>query len=250
MRYNKAYVESSYDSVSPRFDRLPMDSARASSPGSQRPPWTQRSPFPRRCLVGRQNRCSLARLARTPGRLGASLPTLRPLVRPRPLRRFVSSSPSPGPRAGHGRLDLLQGSSSFVRSQKKRGPQAIGVSRGGLNTKIHALCDALGNPLRFKLTAGNISDTGELLGLVEGVACSEILADKAYDSNEIVEALNIRGIEVVIPPKINRKLKREFDSIKYRGRHLIENLFQRMKVFRRIATRFEKLDTRFLGLGT
>ncbi|TCP12946.1 transposase [Simplicispira metamorpha] len=66
--------------------------------------------------------------------------------------------------------------------RKKNGPQAIGVSRGGLNTKIHAVCDALGNPLRFKLTAGNKSDTPELIGLIQDLPGQELLADKIYDS--------------------------------------------------------------------
>jgi transposase len=141
----------------------------------------------------------------------------------------------------------MQGASILGRCSKKSGPQAIGVSRGGLNTKIHVVCDALGNPLRFKLTAGNISDTGELLELIAELSCEELLADKAYDSNNIVEMAQANEIEVVIPPKINRKIKRSFDSIKYRSRHLIENLFQRMKVYRRIATRYDKLDAKFMG---
>lgn len=122
------------------------------------------------------------------------------------------------------------------------------MSRGGLNTKIHAVCDALGNPLRFKLTAGNESDTPELIGLIEGLPGQELLADKAYDSNAIVQEATARGMEIVIPPKANRKQKRAFDAIKYRARHLVENLFQRMKIFRRVATRYEKLDSRFLSV--
>ena len=142
----------------------------------------------------------------------------------------------------------MQSSSSFSRRPKKSGPQAIGVSRGGLNTKIHAVCDALGNPLRFKLTPGNASDTVELIGLIEGLPGQELLADKAYDSDAIVQEAINRTMEVVIPPKTNRTVKRPFDSIKYRARHLVENLFQRMKVYRRVATRYEKLDSRFLSI--
>ena len=66
---------------------------------------------------------------------------------------------------------------------KKNGPQSIGVSRGGLNTKIHAVCDALGNPLRFKLTLGNLSHVGELPGLIKGLSAKALLADKGYDPN-------------------------------------------------------------------
>ena len=122
------------------------------------------------------------------------------------------------------------------------------MSRGGLNTKIHAVCDALGNPLRFKLTPGNVSDTPELIGLIEGLPGQELLADKAYDSDAIVQEATDRGMELVIPPKANRKKKRPFDALKYRARHLVENLFQRLKIYRRVATRYEKLDTRFLSI--
>lgn len=142
----------------------------------------------------------------------------------------------------------MQGTSSVSGCAKKKGPQAIGVSRGGLNTKIHAVCDALGNPLRFKLTPGNASDTVELIGLIEGLPGQALLADKAYDSDAIVQEAHNSGMEVVIPSKANRKKARPFDALKYRARHLIENLFQRMKVYRRVSTRYEKLDSRFLSI--
>ena len=85
----------------------------------------------------------------------------------------------------------MQGTPSVGRGTKN-GPQAIGVSRGGLNTKIHAVCDALGNPLRFKLTAGNESNTpklSRLIGLIEGLPGQELLADKAYDSDAMCKKL-------------------------------------------------------------
>jgi transposase len=123
----------------------------------------------------------------------------------------------------------------------------MGVSRGGMNTKIHAVCDALGNPLRFKLTPGQAADSPELPGLIESLPIEAILADKAYDADSIIAAAQAADIAVVIPSKRNRKVQRALDSVKYRARHLIENLFQRLKVFRRVATRFEKLDERFLG---
>ena len=142
----------------------------------------------------------------------------------------------------------MQSTSSVSRGAKKNGPQAIGVSRGGLNTKIHAVCDALGNPLRFKLTPGNASDTPELIGLIKGLPAQELLADKAYDSDAIVQEALDRGMEVVIPSKANRKTPRTLDSLKYRARHLVENHFQRMKIYRRVATRYEKLDSRFFSI--
>jgi transposase len=117
-----------------------------------------------------------------------------------------------------------------------------------MNTKIHAVCDALGNPLRFKLTPGNAADPVELIDLIKDLPGKALLADKAYDTDAIVQHAADNGMELVIPPKINRKVKRNLDTLKYRARHLIENLFQRMKIFRRVATRYEKLDSRFLSI--
>lgn len=86
------------------------------------------------------------------------------------------------------------------------------------------------------------------MGLIQGLPGQELLADKAYDSDAIVQEAMDKGMEVIIPPKANRKEKRAFDAFKYRARHLVENLFQRMKVYRRVATRYEKLDSRFLSI--
>lgn len=132
-------------------------------------------------------------------------------------------------------------------ARKSSGPQAIGVTRGGLNTKIHALCDALGNPVCFILTAGQRHDSKVAVELLTDVSAKAVIADKAYDSNEIVSYAQENGMEAVIPPKANRKQPRALDKDRYKARHLVENLFQRMKVLRRVATRFEKLDCMFLG---
>ena len=74
------------------------------------------------------------------------------------------------------------------------------------------------------------------------------MADKAYDSNKIVQAAKKRGMQVIILCRVNhKKNQRVLDRHSYKARHLIENLFQRMKAFRRVATRFDKLDVTFLG---
>jgi transposase len=136
---------------------------------------------------------------------------------------------------------------SSAGARKTAGPQAIGLTRGGLNTKIHALCDALGNPLRFVLTPGQQHDSKAAQGLLENLQAKALLADKAYDSNAIVQCAQDQGMQVIIPCKVNRKQQRALDKDRYKARHLVENLFQRMKVFRRVATRYDKLDERFLG---
>ena len=83
--------------------------------------------------------------------------------------------------------------------------------------------------------------------MLEGRQAGALLADKGYDSDAAVELAESLGMRAVIPSRSNRKSPRAFDAARYRARHLIENLFQRLKVFRRVATRLEKLDSRFMG---
>jgi transposase len=90
----------------------------------------------------------------------------------------------------------------FARWQK-RGVQAIGRSRGGLTTKIHALVDALGNPARWSLTAGQTHDVTQAEPLLEGVVAEKVVADKAYDSRALIDAIHERKAEAVIPPRSN-----------------------------------------------
>ena len=88
-------------------------------------------------------------------------------------------------------------------ARKTSGPQAIGITRGGLNTKIHALCDALGNPLRFLLTPGQRHDAKAVTELLNGVMAKALLADKAYDSDKIIQSAQEQGMQVIIPSKAN-----------------------------------------------
>jgi transposase len=93
-------------------------------------------------------------------------------------------------------------------AQKKDGDQAIGRSRGGLTTKIHALVDALGNPANLMLTAGQIHDLACAQDLIENADPEALIADKAYDADPLINSLAEREITPVIPPKSNRKTKR------------------------------------------
>ena len=90
-------------------------------------------------------------------------------------------------------------------------------------------------------------DSRPVQGLLENLSAKALLADKAYDSDKIVQCAQEQGVQVIIPCKGDRKQQRAWDKQRYKARHLIENLFQRMKVFRRVATRYDKLDERFLG---
>jgi transposase len=128
--------------------------------------------------------------------------------------------------------------------------RAIGPSRGGPTTKIHIAADAHGNPIDFEITGGQVHDSkvaGEIINKVE--QASHFIADKAYDSEEIRNKARVAGMNPVIPRKSNsKKPNPEFDSHLYKLRHLVENLFARLKHFRSIATRFEKLARNFKSM--
>jgi transposase len=107
--------------------------------------------------------------------------------------------------------------------------------------------DALGNPLRVILTAGQIADIDQAAALIEDQPAQFVVADKGYDSNAFVESITAQGSEPVIPTRSNRLNPRTFDRHIYKSRHLIECFFNRIKQFRRIATRYDKLATSFLS---
>ena len=128
--------------------------------------------------------------------------------------------------------------------------QPIGKSRGGSTTKIHIAADAHGNPIDFEITGGEIHDSKIAEKIIEKVGKAEhLIADKGYDSEEIRELSRKAGMTPVIPRKSNsNKPNPEFDSHLYKMRHLVENLFARLKHFRGIATRFEKLARNFKAM--
>jgi transposase len=116
-----------------------------------------------------------------------------------------------------------------------------------LTTKIHALVDALGNPADLMLTAGQIHDLACAQDLIKNVDPQALIADKAYDADPLIDSLAQREITPVIPPKSNRKTKRDCDFALYRERNLIERFFNKIKHFRAIATRYDKLARNFLA---
>jgi transposase len=126
--------------------------------------------------------------------------------------------------------------------------QAIGRSRGGLSSKIHTLVDALGNPIGFHLTGGEVHDLVGADELLPDMQANILLADKAFDADKrVIEPLAAAGKTTVIPSKANRKRPREFDRHMYAARHLIENFFAKLKQFRAIATRYDKTARNFLA---
>ena len=119
-----------------------------------------------------------------------------------------------------------------------------------MSTKIHAICDALGNPTGFYLSEGQAHDLQGADALLPELS-SEIgllLADKSYDAEDrVLKPLEKVGIETVIPPTKRRKHQRAYNQEMYKQRHLIENFFGRLKQYRAIATRYDKLAKVFLG---
>jgi transposase len=128
---------------------------------------------------------------------------------------------------------------------KKKGDQAPGRSRGGLSTKIHARVEGLGCLARFSLTAGQAGDSPEALPLLHKLQPDSLGADKAYDTDAILEHLAAHGIEAVIPPRSLRTVQRSFDRHQYQNRNLVERFFCRIKQSRPIATRYDKLAERY-----
>ncbi|WP_420893849.1 IS5 family transposase [Sphingomonas sanguinis] len=144
--------------------------------------------------------------------------------------------------------------STYIKAQRaafggKGGQiQAIGRSRGGWTTKIHALTDVIGRPYALMLTAGNVSDVKAAPALLERAGRMRyLLADKGYDADRLRRSLRDAGAVPVIPGRRNRKRVIRYDKERYRGRHLIENAFCRLKDFRRVATRYDKLAANFLS---
>ena len=116
-----------------------------------------------------------------------------------------------------------------------------------MTTKIHAVVDAHGNPVALSLTPGQAADITQAEPLLAELEPQAVLADKGYDSDGLVANLERRGIQPVIPPKANRKHPRETDFVLYCERNVVERFFNKIKHYRGIATRFDKLASTFLA---
>jgi transposase len=133
-------------------------------------------------------------------------------------------------------------------AEKSETNQDIGLSRGGRNTKIHAVVDALGNPIKLFLTPGNINDCAVAVDVLSGVELSGsvVMGDKAYGTKEIRKHIESCGATYDIPPKSNAADPWECDYYHYKERHVVECFFNKLKQFRRIATRYDKLSRSFM----
>jgi len=163
--------------------------------------------------------------------------------------------PVPGARRqwsieGHADDRLHSRQSASLGGGRKRGEQkqAVGRSRGGRNTKVHALADAKGRLIAILLTGGEAHDCPVAERLIRRVKPPKrMLGDKAYDSAELREELDERGTKPVIPNRSNRRQPYRFSKRLYKLRWRIESAFNRLKDFRRIATRYDRLARNYLA---
>lgn len=125
--------------------------------------------------------------------------------------------------------------------------QALGRSRGGFSTKIHISVDGLGNPLRLLLTGGQRHDITQAEALIQDLLADYVIGDRAYDSLVFLDLVVNTGAQAVIPATPRRNEQREHDRHLYKERHLVECFINKIKHYRRVFSRFEKLASRYLG---
>ena len=150
--------------------------------------------------------------------------------------------------AGGDRQHAYQGAP--LRRRWKRGAfeQALGTSRGGRTSKLHAATDETGRPRLILLTAGNASDAATAPALLAALGpFRRLVADCGYDSDAIRRLIAERGAEAVIPPSSPRVRQIPYDRTAYRLRNLVERLWCRLKDWRRVATRYDKLARNYLA---
>lgn len=118
---------------------------------------------------------------------------------------------------------------------------------GGWTTKIHAVVDSLGNPLRIILSVGQQADIKQAESLLTDYETSAVIADRGYDADALLHWLANAEIEAVIPAKKNRLVERAIDENLYKDRNKVERYFNKLKQYRRVATRYEKTAVSFSG---
>ncbi len=134
---------------------------------------------------------------------------------------------------------------------EKNGPQSIGKSRGGRNTKIHLIVANERTPIVFQLSPGQAADDPEGRVLIQQLPeyyktnNLSLLTDKAYEGDEIRGLAVSLGLEPVVPPKSNRREPWSYDKELYKDRNIVERNFRNIKQFRRAFTRYDKLDTMY-----
>ena len=134
-----------------------------------------------------------------------------------------------------------------LRERKKRRRTILRQKSRRTFNQIHLATDALGNAIRFILTGGQRHDITQAEALIENLFPDYVIADKGYDSDALVFLISKTNAEAVIPSKINRKRQRIIDTDLYKERHLIECCIGKLKHFRRVFSRFDKLAKNYLS---
>ncbi len=125
--------------------------------------------------------------------------------------------------------------------------EALGRSRGGFGTKVHAAVNGLGLPVKLVLTPGQAADVTQAEVLLEGAPFEVVIGDKDFDSKRLVVVIEARGGKAVIPCLKSRATQRAYDRERYKDRNSVERFWNQVKHYRRVATRYEKTATNFLA---
>jgi transposase len=125
--------------------------------------------------------------------------------------------------------------------------QALGRS-AVVSAKIHVTVDGLGNPLRVRLSAGQRHDISQAPAMLSGLSSTHVIADCGYAAESFIAQIHAQGADAVIPPHPRAHERRTYDTWLYRERHLVECFINKIKHFRRVFTRFEKLAVRYLAI--
>ena len=161
--------------------------------------------------------------------------------------------------ASRGEIDPNSELSAIEQVQER---EALGWSKGGFSTKIHLRCDGNGRPITFLVSVGERHEAVLFEPLMEQGAVKRsgpgrprirpqrVSGDKGYSSGKIRRYLRRRGIRYTIPRKVNEHRGGKFDKALYRTRNLVERCFNRLKQYRRIATRYEKNSENYLTMLT
>ena len=165
---------------------------------------------------------------------------------------FAATGNYPDPsKRGESGFHLYQSASGRYGRLEKNGSQSVGRTRGGWNTKLHMVAASDRDGVIFALSAGNCGDAPEGRALLRQLGPVDhpvyLLMDRAYEGDETRALAMELGYTPVVPPKSNRKNPWDYDKQLYKQRNQVERLFRRLKRFRRIFTRYDKLDVIFLA---
>lgn len=132
--------------------------------------------------------------------------------------------------------------------QKGGRGRLIGLTKGGMNTKLHAVTDTSGRSIRLFITAGQVSDYTGTAALMNGLPKAEwLLTDRGYDANWFRETLVDKGTKPCIPGRKSRNKTAKYDKRRYKRRNRIERMFGRLKDWRRVSTRYDRCPKVFLS---